>query len=217
MRVAACVFSVFLIASTASKSQGIDPAAGLVYPHRLEIGVHGGYVWTGSRDASYSPAVTGQVDVRDSAHWGITADFTVRPNAQVELLYNRQKSDFVFRDPLQPEQVITSAAVEYWHLGGLYGVPYGKLVLFASMTIGATRIAYDTPGYGDTWKMSFILGGGVKAYVNPRLGLRAQARVPFTLVSGGIALGCGSSGCASTISGTGVFQVDVLGGAFVMS
>jgi opacity protein-like surface antigen len=216
MRLAIGAFWMTLVASTAAHGQGLHPAAGFFYPHRFEIGVHGGYVWTGARDASYSPAMTGQVDLRDSAHWGITVDFTVAPNAEVELLYNRQESEFVFRQPLQPEQAVTSAAVEYWHLGGLYGVPYGKLVPFACMTAGATRIAYDVPGHGDTWKLSFILGGGVKAAVSSRLGLRAQARVPFTLVSGGIALGCGSGGCTTTIGGTGVLQFDVSGGAFVM-
>ena len=139
----------------------------------------------------------------------------MRPNAQVELLYNRQDSDFTFRQPPQPAQDVAGAAVEYWHFGGLYGVPYGKLVPFASMTVGATRVVYEGSAYDDTWKMSFILGGGVKAYLNPRLGLRAQARLPFTLVSGGIALGCGSGGCTTTIGGTGVFQFDVSGGAFL--
>ena len=94
MRVAAGVFGCLLLLGSAALAQGSVSTANAAPPHRFEIGIHGGYVWTGARDAYYSTAVNGEVDLRDSAHWGITADFTVRPNAQAATVLSAGSGPF---------------------------------------------------------------------------------------------------------------------------
>jgi hypothetical protein len=183
--------------------------------HAVEIGAHGGYVWTSSLDVYYPP-VDGKLDIQSGGFWGITADFNVRPGTQLELLYNRQDSKLTYQPRLGIKEDIVDVNVEYWHVGGLQGIRRGNIMPFGSMTFGATRIDYAASGYSDTWRFSVIFGLGAKAYVNDRFGVRVQGRLPFTFVSSGFGLGCGTGGCYTTVGGTGVTQVDVSGGAFVM-
>ena len=102
---------------------------------------HTGYSWTWSREF-FLGTNSGRLDIADEWHWGITLDFNVKPGAQLSLLYNRQNTDLVWRSTVfgaSEERV--PVGVEYWHIGGNYGVYQGNLMPFTSFTLGATR--YD--------------------------------------------------------------------------
>jgi len=208
------VVSLALLSHSPADAQSSRGAG--VPEHAVEIGAHGGYVWTFARDVYYPP-LNGQLDIRSSGSWGITADFIAGPGTQLELLYNRQDSKLTYDEPVASQLDVIDVNVEYWHVGALYGVPRGNLLPFGLLTLGATRIDYEGSNYSDTWKFSIIFGLGVKAYVNERFGVRAQARLPFTFVSGGFGLGCSSGGgCYTTVGGTGIVQTDLSAGAFAM-
>jgi hypothetical protein len=156
------------------------------------------------------------VDVNDSPMWGVALDFNLpqKPGSQIELLYNRQDSDLRFAsvtlDPIE-----TDIAVEYWHIGGVYGVPRGNVMPFGMMTVGGTRYSSDEFNE-DVWKFSMIFGFGAKVYASNSVGLRVQGRFPFTIMSGGGAVGCGSGGCYTSVGGTGIGQFDVSAGVMLM-
>lgn len=190
-------------------------AMGAPLHHAVEIGVHGAYALTGSREVYFGNSY-GELDVGSGGSWGITADFTAGAGAQIEFLYNRQDSKLQYRTGFAAKDDVANVAVTYWHVGGLYGIRQGNIMPFASMTFGATQLDFKDSDYSDSWRFSIILGLGAKAFVNERFGLRAQARFPFTYVNSGFGLGCGPGGCYTTIGGNGVFQVDFGGGAFVM-
>lgn len=218
--VLAALSSLVILSHSTAEAQYRHAPSGTAMAHAVEIGAHGGYVWTFSRSVYYplvDGTIDGKFDIGSGGFWGITADFNVRPGTQLELLYNRQDSKVTFQPRLGIKQDIVDVNVEYWHVGALYGVRRGDVMPFGSMTFGATRVDYAGSAYSDTWKFSIIFGLGAKAYVNDRFGVRVQGRLPFTFVDGGFGLGCGTgSGCYTTVGGTGITQIDVSGGAFLM-
>ncbi|MCK5619955.1 MAG: hypothetical protein KAJ17_11165, partial [Candidatus Krumholzibacteria bacterium] len=63
---------------------------------------------------------------------------------------------------------------------------------------------------------SMIFGLGAKIYATDRIGLRVQARLPFTFISGGAGIGCGTGGCYTTVGGSGIAQFDVSAALMLM-
>jgi hypothetical protein len=156
---------------------------------------------------------TGDIDLKDSGTWGVEAAFNLRPGAQLTLLYQRQDTDIEFRTP----GIASPSApwsVEYWHIGGIGGVPRGNMFPFTGLSLGGTRYIDDQSG-GDVWKFSIILRLGAKFYVNERLGLMVQARMPWTITNGGLGIGIGTGGAGVTFGGSGIAQIDVGGGIMI--
>jgi hypothetical protein len=184
--------------------------------HRIEILGYGGYLWSGSIDVYYVTEY-GKADVKSGGIWGIEADVNVRPGAQMVLLYHRQDSELIYQRAGGLKESAGDIAVEYWHIGGMSGVQQGNIMPFGMFTLGGTRIIPKFPGArGDEWKFSIIFGLGAKIYVSDRIGLRVQGRLPWIILNGGAAIGCGGGGCYTSFGGSGIVQADVSGGLFVM-
>ncbi|MCK5407661.1 MAG: outer membrane beta-barrel protein [Candidatus Krumholzibacteria bacterium] len=211
---------LFTLISTQAWAQYRQPPARSVsqpLSHQFEITPFGGYSWTFSRRVNLGFPVnqSGDLDFTSSPFWGVELDITLQPGAQLALLYSRQDTDLTFKSGGLKKNV-TSMSVEYFQVGAVGGVKQGNILPFGMMTLGATRFAYDTPGQGDTWKFSMIFGLGAKIYATDRIGLRVQARLPFTLVSGGAGIGCGFDGCYTTVGGSGIAQFDVSAALMLM-
>jgi len=213
---AVLLFVLVLVGAAPSWAQSQSSGWGFQQPsHRIELLGYGGYLWSGSQDVWYGNQ-SGEIDVKDSAIWGIEADIATRPGAQVVLLYHRQDSGLEFRYRGQSFDV-GDVALEHWHVGGLSGIQRGNVMPFAMVTLGGTRIVPQFAGGGDdVWKFSMLFGLGAKIYVNERVGLRVQGRLPWILLEGGGSVACGSGGCYSSFGGYGIVQIDVSGGLFVM-
>jgi hypothetical protein len=146
--------------------------------------------------------------------WGIEIDVPVRPDGQLVLLYNRQESEVTIKENLSKE-TIGDIVTEFWHIGGMGGVPQGKLFPYTMATLGGTRFS-SLQGANDSWKFSFIFGLGVKYYVNDRIALKVQGRVPYTFFSGGLGIGIGTGGASIVAGGTGIMQGDVSAGLLLL-
>lgn len=184
--------------------------------HRIEILGYGGYSWSNAIDMYYG-AVIGEADVKSGEIWGIEADVNVRPGAQLVLLYNRQDSELTFKSQTGLADFAGDVAIEYWHIGGMGGVQRGNIMPFTMFTLGGTRIIpeFDETSE-DEWRFSILLGIGAKIYINERMGLRVQGRLPWVMINSSAAVGCGSGGCFSMVGGSGIVQADVSGGLFIM-
>jgi len=183
--------------------------------HKFEIVGLGGYAWTVSRRITFpQPLGTGDVDIKDSPFWGIEAAFNAQPGGQLILLYRRQDSDAEFRG-VNLTYASVPIAVEYWHIGGLGGIPKenGKVLPFTSITLGGTRYIFDTD---DEWKFSLIIGLGAKIYPSERLGFKIQGSMPWTITNGGMGVGFGGGGAGVYVGGTGIVQFDVQGALMLM-
>jgi hypothetical protein len=184
---------------------------------RFEINPFGGYVWTGAREVYYNAGFnSNKIDIKDSGFWGVALDANVSGTSQVELLYRRQESELTVTQTGFASTHVADVAVEYYQIGGLSGVRRDNLMGFGGFTLGATRLVYDETGFDeDLWKFSMVFSLGAKTYINDRFGLRVQGSLPFTFISGGGSLGCGSGGCYTTVGGEGVGQFNVSGGLII--
>lgn len=210
---------VGLVPAMASAQRSAGGAPGSTGMHRFEITPFVGYSWTFSREFYYG-LTAGRVDIEDSAMWGIALDINLpqSPGSQIELLYNRQDSKVTFTSLTGPSGLLSvedDFAVEYWHVGGIYGIPRGRALPFTMLTLGGTR--YISEGLGeDNWKFSIIFGLGAKLYASDRIGLKLQGRFPFSIFSSGGAVGCGSGGCYTSIGGSGLGQFDLSAGVMLL-
>jgi hypothetical protein len=199
--------------STAALSARPSSAAPAMYgtDARFELVGYGAYRWTVSIDASVG-STRGEVDIADSGIWGIALDINVPPpNMQIRLAYDRQDSKFQYRTALPT--VESDGSVEYLQIGTVKGVRRGNLLPFGLVTLGGTRYADDS---GDEWKFSVVLGLGAKMYVSDKIGIIAQARMPYTFLSSGLGVGVGTGGVSAGITGWGLAQFDVGAGIMIL-
>ena len=195
-----------------------------VQEHKAELNVFGGYRWTFSRRINLGIAGTGDIDIKDSGFWAAEIDINVHPFAQLLLLYDNQSSELTFKRGAVKES-LTKMNVHYLQIGAVKGMRKGDVLPFGSVSLGATYYTYtdstieidgDVYPIDSQWRFSLILGLGVKYYASEKIGIRAQARLPYTFLSTGLGIGIGTGGAGVTFGGNGIAQIDLSGGLFVM-
>lgn len=217
MLISALIVSMLSSAAWAQRRQPTRVPMGSEPEHRVEIIPYGGYVWTVSRDFDFIDTNNvrrrGNLDIKSGGMYGVEIDFNLpfKPGSQLQLLYNRQDSELEFKSSGFTTQTV-DFAVEYWQIGGVYGIRRDQVLPFSSLSIGGTRYSGDV---GDEWKFSMILGLGAKIYINERVGIRLAGRMPFTFFSSGFGLGVGTGGAYVSLGGTGIAQFDVSGGLVI--
>jgi hypothetical protein len=203
------------VVSTADAQRAARGGSGSVLGHRGELIPFGGYAWTAGFDV-YNGLEPGTLDFEDAAFFGGALDFNVQNMGgkvgQARLLYRRSETKIQYRSKVSLETVERDAALEYYHIGGLAGIPRDNVLPYATFTVGATRLI---AGGDDAWKFSSMLGLGVKAYASPKIGFMIQGTWSFTFIDtwGGLAIGTGGTSVA--VGGTGISQFDVGGGLIV--
>jgi hypothetical protein len=195
---------------TTSTSSTASPKAA-----RGELIPLGGYAWTMSFDV-YTGITYGELDMKDAGFFGAALDVNVNKQsakkAQIRFLYRRSNTSVQFRSTGFAQPFEADASIEYWHVGGLAGIPRGNVLPYATFTVGGTHLIAEDD---DVWKFSTMLGLGVKVYKSPKVGLMLQATWPFTFMEswGGVTVGTGGAGVS--LGGTGVSQLDVGGGLII--
>ena len=207
------VLTLVVIGSSSALVQtGHAQSPGALFEHKVEFHAFGGYIWSSGRAANVN-GQNGDIDLESSEWLGFALDITLPvPGTQLELLYTRQDTNLLFKPNVGITETLSPIIAEFWHIGGVYSrFAKGKVVPFTSFTLGTTRYIVDTRGVDDSWKFSIALGAGVKAYLNEKLGIRAQIRMPVTFLSTGIGIGTGGL----SVGGSGIFGFDISGGVFL--
>lgn len=154
----------------------------------------------------------GTLNIKDELNYGVILDITVRPNTQVELSYSRQDTRVEFRG-IGFENANIDATVEYWQIGGLVEYPKDRVRPFGLFTLGATHFNPKKGGVSSVWRFSGTIGGGIKVFLSPNIGLRLQGRLLLPYISGGSSIFCGlPGGCYVTLGGNVLLQADVTAG-----
>jgi hypothetical protein len=174
--------------------------------HKVEIIPMYGYVWTVGQSTTYS-GYSGDVDIKSSGFWGIAVDIPAKPGLAVRLLYRRQDSEVTFKWP-GDSQTFPDFGVEYWHVGGVGGVTKGNVTPYTSLSLGTTRYI---AGGEDDYKFSIILSLGAKVMINEKIGLMVAGQMPWTFTDAFLGIGTGGL----SFGGTGVIQLDVVGGLII--
>jgi opacity protein-like surface antigen len=96
----------------------------------------------------------------------------------------------------------------YFLIGGSRGIRRGIVEPFFGGSLGAVVYlpnSFSLSGInynpGDTWRMAFALGGGVKLFVHPKLALRLGAELLGTVYIYGASFYTGTNGSAMGVTG----------------
>lgn len=148
---------------------------------RFELTPFAGYRLDGEVESEYD-FFDPDLQVDESAVYGVTADFALNPNMQIELLASRQDSELSVGDELfgQPATVLADITLTTVHVGFLYQWLPGQANPFVVVSGGLTEIDPDDPAFDSDTRLSASIGGGVKLRFTPNLGLRLEARVFVT-------------------------------------
>jgi len=211
---AALVAGVASVASAQTLTTSNTSSSGAA--HRGELIPLGGYAWTMGFDV-YTGLTYGEIDLKDAGFFGVALDVNTQKKSsgktgQIRFLYRRSNTTAQFSSVTLAQPFEADASVEYWHVGGVAGVPRGDAMPYATFTLGGTRLLAEGD---DAWKFSTMLGLGVKVYKSPKVGLMLQGTWAFTFMEtwGGVTVGTGGAGVS--LGGTGVSQLDVGGGLIV--
>ncbi|HXV63940.1 MAG TPA: outer membrane beta-barrel protein [Vicinamibacteria bacterium] len=159
----------------------------------------------------------GRLDVDADTSYGVFVDLRVRPDATIQLLYDRQDTVLSFRssDPFSPTQVSAGLSIEYFHFGGTVEFSEESLRPYFALTVGATRFDPAPAEFGDEWRFSIGFGGGVKTFLSNRVGLRLDGRVWPTFLNTRGGFFCSlPGGCLVSIEADLVYQANATVGFF---
>jgi len=96
------------------------------------------------------------------------------------------------------------------------GVERDRTIWYTSLSLGTTRFNPDDEDSGEDWRFSMMFGLGAKYSLTKRLGLRFQARFPWTYMGGdGSEIICGEIGCMKSSGGLGLWQFDLSVGVVI--
>jgi len=190
---------------------------------KLEITPFGGYFFAGKMAVR-----EGDLNIKNDANYGVTIDFTIMRDGQIELMYNRLDTRLVLKEyPTGVNKDLFDMSVNYFHIGGIYRAKeIEKGYLFTCFSLGATLFSpaestYDLDGekvtLSDEWRFSIALGGGVKYFLSDKIGIRTQIRLlmPIYFAGGSLYFGTGGSG-VSLGAGTVLAQADVTAGLIIV-
>jgi hypothetical protein len=194
---------------------------------RYEVTAFGGYRWGGKVEGgSYDPSSPGNygydLKINDGPNFGIVVDWnTITPQLQLEVFWEHQATDLRINDNVTGEQyALFDVNVDYWHAGILYEIsqPYENAASppvrpFLGLTLGATRFGPQTDRYEKAWRFSVGFMGGVKTFVNERVGFRFQSRLMTTYFQGDSGSFCDNTGvCFTVLGATLMNQIDLTAG-----
>jgi Outer membrane protein beta-barrel domain len=156
------------------------PAAAFAQPGRIEITPTVGYRLDGDFDArssdAFDPNLNVQVD--GSAVYGLLVDIPLAPNWALEILANRQQSQFVVdRGLLTPSSTLGDVDLTILQAGFVFQWGAGQVNPFITAAAGLTRIDPKFDELSTDDRLSASLGGGVKIFFSENIGLRLEARL----------------------------------------
>ncbi len=174
---------------------------------KLEITPFGGYFFGGKLVVS-----EGDLNFKNDANYGVTFDYTLMREIQIELMYSRSDTRLVlkqYRSGINEE--LFEMSVNYFHIGGIYRAQEMENgYLFTNFSLGATLFSPKDNLYEDDWRFSIAFGGGIKYFLSDKIGIRTQIRLlmPLYFAGGGLYFGTGGSG-VSLGAGTNLVQGDI--------
>lgn len=153
------------------------PAAALAQTHRFELTPYAGFRFDGEFNVDGDFLEERDVRVDEGSSFGVIFDIPLNPNWQIELIANRQNSEFIVDAGLfTPEQSLGDVTVDLVNAGILYQWGPGQVQGFFSGGLGIARIEPDRPAVEAESRFSGNLGGGVKVFFAENVGLRLEGR-----------------------------------------
>ena len=112
----------------------------------IQITPFGGYFFGGKMAVR-----EGDMNIKNEANYGVTIDFGIRRDIEIELMYNRSDTRLVIKEyPSGFNTDLFDMSVNYFHLGGIYRMKeMDKGYMFTNFSLGATLFAPSDADYED--------------------------------------------------------------------
>jgi len=185
----------------------------IIQGQSFEITPYASYTFGGTTPTRY-----GELKVRESDAYGGAFDVLLPSNFAIQLGYWRQATMAEHRSYAFPQYNENAMLTMDWYqIGGYKVVPVNEKVSpFGGITLGATNFILESENQINEWSFAVTLQGGVKFYLNDRLGLRLHARLLMPLQWSGFGFYAGSGGAGAGVNaGTYFVQGDVGGGLII--
>jgi hypothetical protein len=150
--------------------------------YRWELTPHLSYHFGGSLEGDTADLpVAYDLDVDNGLAYGVTFDIPLSSNLQLELLLNHQGTELTADSGLfTPDVDAFDVDITYAHVGLLAQFGRREVTPYFVGSLGVTRLDADLAGVGADDRFSASIGGGVKVFILPFLGLRFEGRAFWT-------------------------------------
>jgi len=177
---------------------------------RIEVTAFGGYRFGGE---FYEIASGRPVDSDGAPSFGVVVNIPFPRETQIETLITHQQARFTLPAAEGAAETRFRVTVDHYQVGGLTELGSGRARSFLTGLLGLTR--YESAGDHEV-RFSGSVGGGVKLFPKPRVGVRLEGRVFATLVDADAdALVCGTGICLGSIDAWIVWQAEFVTGLVI--
>ena len=155
------------------------PAAAAAQMSRFEVTPFVGYRLSGEIEnaADLGFDHRSDVEIDESAFYGLLFNVALTPNWQLELLASRQNTSFAVDEGLlSPSDDLGDLDLGLYQGGFLLQWGGGQVIPFVTATLGLARIEPDFPELDAENYFSGTFGGGVKIFFDDNVGLRLEGR-----------------------------------------
>lgn len=158
----------------------------------IEIIPNGGWYFGGKLHTS-----TGELNIRNDIHYGISLNYAISRHSWVEIFYTRYETRVDKKSFYGGTEKLFDLYQNNYQIGIIQTVKrMKKMTTYVTGSMGTTQFQPVDSEFDDDWRFSLSLGGGLKYYFSKRIGLRLDGRfyMPVYWGSGGIYGGSGGSG-----------------------
>ena len=147
------------------------------FAQRKELMAFAGYRTGGSFNVTSADYLT--FEIGDGFNFGLALGLMISPEMEVEFMWsqtNSQLSGYLI-SPILEKEAVFDIHTSQFHVNFLFLFPQGnkRFVPYFLMGLGLTLADPKGEVNGET-RFSYSLGGGLKAMVNERMGIRLQAK-----------------------------------------
>ncbi|MEQ1802123.1 MAG: outer membrane beta-barrel protein [Gammaproteobacteria bacterium] len=184
----------------------------------IEVTPFAGYRLGGEFESTDLGTTNGAgIDIDDASSYGLIVNWPSVENTEWEIYLGRQSTSLETDELFDPPGTAPAKLdISYLQAGGTYWFEGDRARPYIVATLGASRFEPDDSSFDSETFFAFGIGGGYKIMPTSRIGLRLEGRVLGSVVDSDQAVFCRSggaaSGCLIAVSGSMVWQWEVLAG-----
>ena len=155
----------------------------------IEISPFAGYLFGGKFAQGTTDLFTSDVDEDDHATYGVRLGYNITSKFEMELQASRTRTAFVTRNngglfDNSTSQKLGDLDIDYYLANMTFNFGHRRAVPYITLGGGVARLSPSVPGLNASreYRGTGTLGGGVKVFFNPNLGLRFEGRYYATWI-----------------------------------